>query len=177
MPVLNSKERRAHILSLLKSAVKPYTGAELSELFGVTRQVIVSDVAILRAAGEQIIATPQGYLSNEQLQPGVERLTVVSKHSSDLAEIRDELYTIVDLGGMVVDVTVEHPLYGEITAVLNVGSRYDADRFIEKMRQSKAEPLLVLTEGVHLHTIVVKERQASGSIRAALAKKGLTVLA
>ncbi len=173
---MNSRERRAHILSLLKGADKPYTGAELSELLGVTRQVIVSDVAILRAAGEQIIATPQGYLSSAQTEAAVGRLTVVSRHSSDVAEIRDELYTIVDLGGMVVDVTVEHPLYGEITAVLNVGSRYDADRFLEKMRESKAEPLLVLTEGVHLHTILVKDPQSAGSIREALEKKGLTVL-
>lgn len=173
---MNSRERRAQILVLLKEAAKPHTGTELSELFGVTRQVIVSDVAIMRAAGEQIIATPQGYLFNAHHRPVGCRLTVVSKHSADTEEIRDELYTVVDLGGIVVDVTVEHPLYGEITALLNVSSRYDADRFIEKMRASKAEPLLVLTDGVHLHTILAKDPQVAGTIRAALETKGLTVL-
>lgn len=174
---MNSRERRISIVKLLEGATGPCTGTELSELFGVTRQVIVSDIAILRAAGEQIIATPQGYVtaSNSQQTAG-HRLVVVSKHSADYDEIRDELYTIVDLGGMVLDVTVEHPLYGQITAMLNVASRLDADGFIDNMRRSKAEPLLVLTEGVHLHTIIAKDADACKAIRAALEGRGLAVL-
>ncbi len=173
---MNSRLRRGNILILLKEADRPYTGTELSERFRVTRQVVVSDVAILRAAGEQIIATPQGYLYNGPQKKAGATLTVVSRHSADSEEIRAELYTIVDQGGVVLDVTVEHPLYGEITAVLNVASRYDADRFINKMRASRAEPLLVLTDGVHLHSILVKDSAAAEAIKDALEKKGLTVL-
>jgi len=168
---MNSKDRRTAILQYLKAAQEPITGASLSERFGVTRQVIVSDIAILRAQGEDIIGTPQGYLYNVPEKATI-RQTIAAVHSSDREQIREELYIIVDHGARIKDVIVEHPIYGEITASLHIASRFDADQFIDKLAAYKAEPLLVLTDGLHLHTIEVEKIEALAAIKKALAAKG-----
>ncbi|NMB01361.1 MAG: transcription repressor NadR [Firmicutes bacterium] len=167
---MTQEERRAKILELLEQAAVPLTGANLSKILGVTRQVIVGDVAVLRARGEQIIATPQGYLLYQPHQDLGYRSTVAVRHGGEV--VADELYLIVDLGGKVLDVTVEHPLYGELTANLQLGSRADVDRFIEHMHALKAEPLLVLTDGYHLHTIEAPTSEVMGAIRDALRQAG-----
>ena len=168
---MNSTSRRAAVLKYLKDAQKPITGGSLSQHFGVTRQVIVSDIAILRAQGEDIIGTPQGYICNV---PGkaVIRQKIAAIHSSGHDQIREELYTIVDHGARIQDVTVEHPIYGEITASLHIASRFDADQFIAKLAANNAEPLLVLTDGLHLHTIEAERIETFDAIRQALAEKG-----
>ncbi|MDI9419324.1 MAG: transcription repressor NadR [Firmicutes bacterium] len=168
---MNSTSRRAAVLKYLKDAQKPITGGSLSQHFGVTRQVIVSDIAILRAQGEDIIGTPQGYIYNV---PGkaVIRQKIAAIHSSGHDQIREELYTIVDHGARIQDVTVEHPIYGEITASLHIASRFDADQFIAKLAANNAEPLLVLTDGLHLHTIEAERIETFDAIRQALAEKG-----
>ena len=136
------------ILALLEEAEEPITGSTLSSLFGVTRQVIVGDVAVLRAQGAGIIATPQGYLLPKAAARGAHRSRVAVRHGAENAELARELNLIVDLGGTVVDVSVEHPLYGELTANLQLSSRQDVQRFIEKMQELQGEPLLVLTGGL-----------------------------
>jgi transcriptional regulator of NAD metabolism len=153
---MTSNQRRQAICNYLKSAQEPVTGNQLSEQFNVTRQVIVSDVALLRAKGEQIISTPQGYLYNLLDEP-IAQIKIAAQHSSDHEQIRNELYLIVDNGATAQDVIVEHPLYGEITASLHISSRHDVDQFIYKLATSNAEPLLVLTEGLHLHTLTAKD--------------------
>ena len=167
--------RRRQILDTLQRSTEPCTGTELSELLGVTRQIIVADIAILRASGEEIIATPQGYILNQYKDPSRCKCTVVSKHSSDPADIEDELYTIVDMGGSVVDVTVEHPVYGQLTGLLHIESRLEVKRFIERLRESKAEPLLVLTEGLHLHAIEAKDEETLQLIIEKLRDKGYLI--
>ena len=47
---------------VLNNSKEPVTGSTLAKDFNVTRQVIVQDMAILRAEGKDIIATPQGYM-------------------------------------------------------------------------------------------------------------------
>lgn len=168
---MNSKSRRAAILRYLKDTKEPVTGASLSERFGVTRQVIVSDIAILRAKGEDIIGTPQGYICSVPGKTMI-RQKIAAVHSSDHAQIREELYIIVDHGGRIQDVIVEHPVYGEITASLHITSRYDADQFIAKLAAYNAEPLLVLTDGLHLHTIEVERIETLEAIKQALSAKG-----
>lgn len=164
------EERRAKILELLAEANNPITGSSLSSMLGVTRQVIVGDVAVLRARGEQIIATPQGYLLYKPQQGAAHTSTIAVLHGGDA--VADELFLIVDLGGKILDVTVEHPLYGEITANLQLASRADVEKFIASMEELKAEPLLVLTGGYHLHTIEAPTSEVMGAIRDALREAG-----
>jgi len=168
---MNSSERRKAILQYLKEAKEPITGGQLSELFHVTRQVVVADIALLRATGEDIIGTPQGYVYNQPAKNHVQQKIAVV-HSDDREQIREELYIIVDNGARVQDVIVEHPVYGEITGSLHIASRHDVDQFIEKLDQHNAEPLLVLTDGLHLHTITAENHETIERVMHALMLKG-----
>ena len=58
------------------------------------------------------------------------------------------------------NVIVEHPIYGQISADLNIASRFDAREFIEKTKESNAMLLCHLTGGVHMHTILVPNKEA-----------------
>ncbi len=173
--VMNSSERRNVILDYLKQAQEPTTGGKLSDLCGVTRQVIVADIALLRAQGADIIGTPQGYIYNQQRR-SVVRQKIAANHSGDHDQIREELYLIVDQGARVQDVIVEHPIYGELTASLHVASRHDVDNFIAKLVQHNAEPLLTLTDGLHLHTIEADNLETITRIKSILAEKGYLAL-
>lgn len=166
------EERRDAILGLLKEAEIPLTGSYLSTTLGVTRQIIVGDVAVLRARGEQIIATPQGYLLYKRQQRSGYKSTVAVRHGGEHATITSELGLIVDLGGTILNVTVEHPLYGELTANLQVSSRADVEQFGQKMKELQAEPLLTLTDGYHLHSIEAPTSEVMGAIRDALRQAG-----
>lgn len=166
------EKRRARIVKLLSEAPGPITGSDLSTRLGVTRQIIVGDVAVLRARGEQIIATPQGYLLYEAYSHTPNRSTFAVRHDGDETEIAGELNLIVDLGGTVVDVTVEHPLYGELTGNLQIKTRADVGQFLTKLAELEAEPLLVLTGGYHLHTVEAPDAGTINKIRAGLRRAG-----
>ena len=142
--------RREEILSKLKSR-EYIKGSELALFFNVTRQVIVKDIAILRAGGNDIIATPKGYFLYKDDRAGNVRKIIVTRHQEDSME--RELEIIIDNGGKVLDVIVEHPVYGEIKANLMLDNRTDLSNFIEKTKKKKAKPLSSLTDGVHLHTV------------------------
>ena len=147
---MNSKERRDYIKNLLGKNNISYKGQLLAEELGVTRQVIVKDIAITRAEGVNIISTPEGYLiPNEEINY-VKRVIAVA-HSKE--DIYSELECIVKFGGIVEDVTVEHSLYGEIRAMLMIKTLIDIENFTKKFKEFSAEPLSSLTKGVHLHTI------------------------
>ncbi|MBV7271808.1 transcription repressor NadR [Clostridium thailandense] len=150
---MNSKERRKYIEDLLRKSGKPQKGHILAEELGVTRQVIVKDIAILRAEGKKIIATPEGYLIPKEEKIMVKKVIAVSHGTSGIDE---ELKIIVKFGGIVEDVIVEHPLYGEISGMIMVKTLYDIENFMKKIQEYKAEPLLILTGGVHLHTIAAE---------------------
>ena len=147
---MNSKARREYIKNLLTKNNSAYKGQFLAEELGVTRQVIVKDIAITRAEGVNIIATPEGYLIPNEESNYVRRVIAVS-HSRD--DIFNELECIVKFGGVVEDVTVEHSLYGEIRAMLMIKTLMDIEKFTKKFKELNAEPLSALTKGVHLHTI------------------------
>ncbi|WP_461371323.1 3H domain-containing protein [Candidatus Darwinibacter acetoxidans] len=172
---MRQEERRSRIMAFLAEVDRPVTGSALSSMFGVTRQVIVRDVAVLRAQGEEIIATPQGYLLPKAVPSRAHRSRVAVRHGADRDSLAQELNLIVDLGGTVVDVSVEHPLYGELTASLQLCSGQDVRRFVEKMEELQGEPLLVLTDGYHLHTIEAPSLEVMDQIRAALRKVGYLV--
>ena len=166
---MDSNERKEEILNILRSSEESVKGTELAEKLGVSRQVIVQDIAILRAGGEKIVATPQGYI---MIKNGDEKLvkTIVCKHSG-YDEIEDELNTIVDMGGKIIDVIVEHPLYGEIKSPLMISSRLDVVDFKKNLIETQAEPLSSLTDGVHIHSIEIEDERAFEKIVNSLKEK------
>ena len=167
---MDAAARRAAILSRLEQTDHPVSAAALAREFAVSRQIIVGDVALLRAGGADIAATPRGYLLGAAAA-GYTGL-VACCHSTTEG-MRRELYAVVDQGGVVVDVIVENALYGEIRANLNVASRYDADAFVRQAEDSPASLLSRMTGGVHLHTIRCADEAAFRRIQAALAEAGV----
>lgn len=165
-------ERREKILSILSDRSAPLTGADLSKITGVSRQVIVQDIAILRAKGLNIIATPQGYLL---MRDGSYRMSKVIACCHDKKGMRKELEIIVDNGGKVIDVIVEHSLYGEIKAMLMLESRLDIENFMKHYENSDTKPLSMLTGGVHLHTIEVPDEISYNHIISDLEKYGYLI--
>ncbi|MEK4759334.1 transcription repressor NadR [Viridibacillus sp. FSL E2-0187] len=152
MKKLLGEERRAMLLDMLKQEGQPITGTELAKRTSVSRQVIVSDMALLKARNVPIMATSQGYVlftSNED-KTRCER-QIACRHTS--ADTEEELNIFVDAGVTVKNVTVEHAVYGEITASIMVSSRHDVQQFMQKLADTKSNLLLELTEGVHIHLI------------------------
>ena len=147
---MNSAQRREKILDMLNQKSQPLSASAIARELGVSRQIIVGDVALLRAAGEDIAATPRGYVLQEKDQNAFQR-TIACRHED--CNLAKELYIVVDNGCAVLDVVVEHPVYGQISGQLQIFSRFDADQFLRKLRESSAPPLCALTNGVHLHTI------------------------
>jgi len=144
-------QRREEILSLLTKSKKPVTGSYLARHFGVSRQVIVQDIALLRARGLDIVATSQGYMFGQAHDRPTVTRRLACRHTP--RETRAELLAIVQAGCRVVDVIVEHPLYGEIRGLLLLETEADVEEFIERYQSQGAQLLLTLTGGVHLHTI------------------------
>lgn len=148
---MDGKERRKQILQLLEGSNEIINATVLSEKFGVTRQIIVSDIALLRANGNKILSEKRGYFLEKDSIYGIKEV-VICKHDKD--NVLDELYAVVDNGGKIVDVIVEHPIYGQISADLNISSRYDAEEFVKTVNEFNAIQLCELTNGIHYHTLV-----------------------
>lgn len=163
------KTRRDDLLKFLYDNQKPISGEKLAEKFDVTRQVIVQDIAILRASGKDIVSTNRGYYINEERTQKVFKV----KHSDK--DINKELNAIVDLGGRVKDVIVHHKVYGEIKKDLNCSSRRDVKIFLEKMKEEKSKPLDVLTGGVHFHTVVSENEEVIEEIELVLKELGFLI--
>jgi len=169
---MNSQIRREKIKEVLCKSNEAYKGQNLAEIFGVTRQIIVKDIAILRAEGINIIATPEGYIvpNNDTMKVKKVIATLHNKES-----IEEEMKTIVKYGGIIEDVIVEHPLYGEIKGMLMVKNLYDVENFIDNLHKYEAEPLFLLTNGIHLHTISAENEEAIDNIIDELKNKGFLV--
>ena len=169
---MNSENRRSGIIETLTKACAPVSANSLAEAFGVTRQIIVADIALLRASGYGIRAEHKGYVMDK---PDVSVLTkkIAVKHDKD--RVSDEFYAIVDNGGKVIDVIVEHSVYGKISAELNIASRYDADEFVEKINLTGANPLSLLTHGLHIHTVAVNNEECFLRIKDKLTELGIFI--
>ena len=149
---MSSNERREKLLQILKKSDKPVKGSELSAELQVSRQVVVKDIALLRASGLEIIATSNGYIVLDSVKN--EFKIKCKNHNSD-DELYDELQTIIDLGGKVKDVIVEHPTYGVLKADLNVATNRDLRNFMQKAATNEFKQLSVLSPDYHIHTIEV----------------------
>lgn len=165
----NSKSRRENLLKFLYENHRPISGENLAKNFDVTRQVIVQDIAILRASGKNIISTNRGYYLNEERTQKVFKV----KHSD--RDIIKELDSIVDLGGTIKDVIVHHKVYGKIKKDLNCSSRRDVKIFLDKMNKEKSKPLDVLTGGIHYHTVVAENSEVIEEIEVVLKELGFLI--
>lgn len=163
---MRGEERRSALMDILRASVGPVSATALAEHLGVSRQIIVGDVALLRAGGENIAATPRGYICTRETC--ALRRTIACSHSAE--QTGDELRIFVDNGCTVVDVIVEHPVYGQLVGALDLRSRYDVEEFLR--RSAGAAPLSSLTEGLHLHTLLCPDDAALARVKNQLREKG-----
>ena len=166
---MNAKVRRSAILARLKHENGPVSATALAKEHGVSRQIIVGDIALLRAAGEPISATPRGYLLDRE--NAGELHTVAVRHTAQ--EMERELQICVDNGCTVLDVVVEHPVYGQLVGQLQLSSRYDVEQFLNRSRSGTARPLSDLTGGIHLHRLLCPDEAAYQRVCRQLDEAGL----
>ena len=164
---MSGNERREKIIAYLSDSGSPVSGKALSTLFGVSRQVIVQDIALLRAEKHRIASTNTGYVL---LKGDAEERVFKVRHSEE--EVGDELKLITDLGGRVLDVFVYHKVYGTVRAELNIGSRSDIERFLSDIRSGKSSLLMNITAGFHYHTVRAKSEALLDIIQEKLEEKG-----
>ncbi len=166
---MDGKNRREQLLAILQNANEPIPGSKLAKQMGVSRQVIVQDIALLRAVEKNILSTNKGYIFFRN-EPDEHTRSFHVQHTPE--QITDELQTIVDCGGTVKDVTVEHPIYGLISADLIIRSRMDVAHFVEQVERYKTKPLTELTDGDHFHSVTAADEETLDRIEEALEKKG-----
>lgn len=166
---MEAASRRQAILDRLRMADRPVSASALAAGLNVSRQIIVGDIALLRAGGAEISATPRGYVL-PRATDGITR-TIACRHT--LAQTGQELDILVDNGCTVLDVIVEHPVYGQLTGQLQISSRYDVEQFLARIHDSDAAPLSMLTGGLHLHTLCCPNEDAYTRACAALKAAGL----
>ena len=168
---MHTEQRREAILQVLREAEGPVSATALARRFSVSRQIIVGDIALLRAAGADISATPRGYVILRD-RGGLTR-TVACQHDTDGME--QELNAMVDQGCTVLDVIVEHPIYGQLTGPLQISNRHDVQQFIRRCQEAEALPLSRLTDGIHLHTLSCPDEAAWQRVLTALRQLGVLV--
>ena len=168
---MTGEERRKAIIEIISKSTKPVSGTALAKQFQVSRQVIVQDIALIRATNKNILSTNKGYVlyKPEHISTKCKRIFPVF-HTTK--QIKKELYTIVDLGGTVLDVIVEHDVYGMITVDLILKNRTDVDEFLDKLHESHSQPLNVLTNGFHYHSVTAASEEILDKIEQALQEKG-----
>lgn len=164
--------RREQLLQMLRDSTAPIPGSALARSLGVSRQVIVQDIALLRAVNKDILATTKGYVLYSQQTEVCHRIYCVN-HSDDA--IADELNTIVDNGGKVLDVIIEHEIYGQITANLILENRRDVAEFCDRLKHSNAKPLNIIAGGTHYHTVEARSEVMLDNIECALRENGYLV--
>ena len=146
---MNAQDRRKEILNILSGNREPVNATALAHQLGVSRQIIVGDIALLRAGGAEISATPRGYLLSRE--DAALKRTVACQHTFE--QMVEEMNIMVDQGCVVEDVIVEHPVYGQLVGKLELSNRYEVSQFNQRCLEAKAQPLSLLTDGVHLHTL------------------------
>ena len=164
---MKAAERREQLKKILTESSVPVSGSALAKILSVSRQVIVTDIALLRAEGEDILSTSQGYvLSREQMCKRIFKV----HHTREDCEA--ELNIFVDCGAIVKDVFVSHRAYGVLRGELDIRSRLDVQDFLESIRSGKSTLLSSTTEGYHYHTILAPSEKILDMIEDQLWQKG-----
>ncbi|MDD3186568.1 MAG: transcription repressor NadR [Anaerostipes sp.] len=164
---MSGEVRRTKIIQMLSQAQKPISGLALSKELQVSRQVIVQDIALLRANGSEIISTNRGYLMS--IRAMHERVFKVH-HEDD--EVGQELNAIVDMGGQIQDVLIFHKIYGTMRAHLNIKSRMDVEKYLKEIDNGKSNLLKNVTSGYHYHTVTAENEELLDMIQEKLEELG-----
>jgi len=168
---MTGEERRNQILAMLKEQESPLSGTALANEFHVSRQVIVQDIALMRAENYDILSTNRGYLYRRtESDSGQPKRVFYVRHSTQ--QVLDEFLTVTELGGRVLDVVVEHEIYGQIRVDLLIENGRDAREFHEKLSNSRDNPLKVLTDDCHYHTVSAPSEKLLDLIQQELDNKG-----
>lgn len=167
---MTGAERRQNILERVASGSQPVSGTELAAAYEVSRQVIVQDIALIRASGHDIISTNRGYILHA---PAATSRVFKVSHTDE--ELEEELYSIVDLGGKIVNVMVRHRVYGEMEAELQISSRRKAAEFLQDIRSGKSSPLKNITSNYHYHKVEADSEETLDIIEDMLGKNGFLV--
>ena len=168
--MVTGTDRRNQIVKIIRNSPSPVPARSLAASCQVSRQVIVQDIALIRAAGYDIISTNRGYILNSSSQ--VERVFKV-RHTDERME--EELNAIVDLGGCVKDVAVSHRIYGRMEAELNISSRRKIALFLEDIKNGNSSPLNNITSGYHYHTVSADSEETLDAIEEMLRQRGFLV--
>lgn len=168
---MKNNERREKIIELLSESTEPISGKKLASLLSVSRQVIVTDVALLRTE-HPILATAHGYLLYNVEKKRPRRIFSVCHTAEDIAE---ELLYIIELGGHVLDVIVEHDVYGQLKGDINLSTPGDVCHFCQLLRNSRSGPLFPLSDGMHMHTVEASTEEILDHIEKMLREKGWLV--
>lgn len=166
---MKAPERRELIYEYLTRQTTPTSATALAKQFSVSRQIIVGDIALLRASGIDISATPRGYLLSEESAGLIRRIACL--HTGE--QMAEELNICVDNGCSVLDVIVDHPVYGQLAGQLQLRSRYEVAQFVQQVEDASAHSLSELTDGIHLHTLRCPSDSAYERVCKALDKAGL----
>ncbi len=178
-----AQTRRGALLDMLRAADGPLSGGEIAKQLGVSRQIIVQDISLLRESGSEIVATTRGYVLAVGAQPPAaasegaapataEPFQRTFKVHHSVKETGDELETIIDLGGHVLNVSISHRAYGRVTAPLDIATHADIANFIHDIESGKSSPLCTATSGYHYHLVAADTEEALEAIGRALADKG-----
>lgn len=168
---MTGEMRRSQMLQLLKEQAEPISGTALAKIFHVSRQVIVQDIALMRAEDHQILSTNKGYLFRTPEQENTQPKRVLFVRHQD-SQVLEEFMTVIDLGGRILDVAVEHEIYGQIRVDLMIETAQDARNFAEKIVACRDNPLKVLTDDCHYHTVAAPSEKLLDLIETELLQKG-----
>ena len=164
---MNTAQRRTEILKLLQQEEKPVAARAMASQFGVSRQVIVQDMAVIRAATPGILSTTRGYVI-QQDSSCVREFKV--RHESD--QTAEEMNLIVDCGGRVKNISISHRVYGRVTAEMDIRSRQDVNEFVQAINSSHSSVLSSATSGYHYHLIEASSQERLDLIGEQLKKAG-----
>ena len=164
---MKNEDRREKIIQILQASQEPVSGVDLSKRLQVSRQVIVQDIALLRAKDYEIMSTNRGYVLTSP-QECARVFKVI--HTDE--QVEEELQSIIDLGGWVKDVFVYHKVYGVVKADMNLHSRRDIAAYMKELESGKSSLLKNVTSGYHYHTVVARDEKTLDLIQEALADKG-----
>ena len=168
---MTGEERRMQFLSKLQETDTPLSGTALAKAFHVSRQIIVQDIALIRAENNGILSTNKGYLlHSKKTENTMPKRVFFVKHETE--QVMDEFMTILELGGKILDVAVEHEIYGQICVDLIIETEEDAVEFCNKLMTCRANPLKVLTDDCHYHTVSARSEKLLDFIEEELRRKG-----
>jgi len=164
---MSGEQRREQIIQIIKNSTTPVSGTALAKMVNVSRQVVVQDIALIRANGVNVFSTNRGYVIQQQDE--VSRVFKVV-HEDD--EVEEELNLFVDHGGFVKDVFVYHKVYNVLKAEMNLKSRADVKRYLKELGSGKSSLLKNITSGYHYHTILADNEETLDMIQEELQAKG-----